>query len=130
MKELSVIRNQAGFTLVHAIFILVVLAALGAYMVTLSGVQSRTPVMVLQGVRAYHAARSGLEWGIAQADAGAVCSGSMTIENFNVTVGCTSAVFTEATTTTTVYRISALAESGSYGSPTYVSRRLEMKMAL
>ncbi len=57
------VNNQKGFTLVQAVFILVVLSLIGVAMVRLSGVQSSTSVLALQGARAYQAARSGLEWG-------------------------------------------------------------------
>ena len=58
------INNQNGFTLVQAIFILVVLALLGTYMVSLSTVQQSTTTQAVLQARAYQAARAGLEWGI------------------------------------------------------------------
>jgi MSHA biogenesis protein MshP len=57
--------REAGFTIVQAIFVLVVLGMLGAYMVTMSTVQQATSTQALMQARAYQAARSGLEWGIA-----------------------------------------------------------------
>ncbi len=129
MTIFSNLKSEAGFTLVQALFILIVLALLGGAMVKLLGVQSSTSTFALQGTRAYQAARSGLEWGAARARAGASCNGSMTIEGFSVTTACTSAVFIEATNTTTVYRISSLAEFGTYGSVDYISRRVELKVA-
>lgn len=122
-------RNQQGYTLVNALFILVVLAALGAFMVTMSGVQSRTPVLALQGARAYQAAQAGIEWGIAQSAAG-VCAANSTfvVEGFAVTVACTAVPVSEGTTIYSVYEISARAEMGSYGSPEYVSRRIEARV--
>jgi len=132
MKILRLARNQAGFTLVQAIFILVVLAFLGVVMMRLSGLQSSTSVFALQGAKAYQAARSGLEWGAARARAGASCNsaGSMTIEGFAVTVNCANASFVESGVTTTVSSINATAIFGTWGSPDYISRRLEMKVAL
>lgn len=122
-------RNQQGYTLVNALFILVVLAALGAFMVTMSGVQSRTPVLALQGARAYQAAQAGIEWGIAQGAAGAcAASSAFVVEAFAVTVTCTSTPVSEGTTTYNVYELSALAEMGSYGSSEYVSRRIEARV--
>jgi MSHA biogenesis protein MshP len=122
--------NQAGFTLVQAVFVLVVLALLGVVMMRLIGVQSNTSVFALQGARAYQAARSGLEWGAARSVAGNSCNGTLTIENFNVTVSCANQTFTEGSVGPyDVYRIQAIAEYGSYGSPDYVSRRAEMKVS-
>jgi len=130
MKKLLLDKNQAGFTLVQAIFILVVLALLGVVMMRLSGVQSSTGVFALQGARAYQAARSGAEWGAAQAGAGASCNGSFTLDNFNVTVTCANfPPFTEGTTTISVFQINATAVYGSYGSPDYISRQVQMKVA-
>ncbi|WP_029910812.1 pilus assembly protein MshP [Pelobacter seleniigenes] len=123
------LKNQAGFTLVQAIFILVVLALLGAAMVRLIGVQSSTSVMALQQARAYQAARSGLEWGAARASTGAGCTGGMTINGFQVAVVCQVNAFTEGSIGPyNVYRISAEAVSGVYGSPDYVSRTVQMKV--
>lgn len=129
MKILSILKNNNGFTLVQAIFILVVLALLGSAMVRLSGVQSSTSLFALQGARAYQAARSGLEWGAARA-AGGGCNGTMMIEGFSVITDCSSSSFVEGTISTTVYLIDSRAEFGSYGSPGYVSRRLELKLVL
>lgn len=129
MKMFSILKNNAGFTLVQAIFILVVLALLGVAMMRLIGVQSSTSILALQGARAYQAARSGLEWGAARASAGNSCNGTMTVENFTVNVTCSSQSFTEGTIGPyNVYRINAAATFGSYGSPDYISRRAEMKV--
>jgi MSHA biogenesis protein MshP len=54
--------RQTGFALPSAIFLLVILALLGAFMLTLSNTQHLTSAQDVQGVRAYRAARMGLEW--------------------------------------------------------------------
>ena len=123
-------RNQKGFTLVQAVFILVVLGLLGMVMVRLIGVQTSTGVMALQGARAYHAARSGLEWGAARANAGESCDGSMLIEGFEVNVTCKVTDFKEAQETFDVYDIGAIARYGSYGDVSYASRRVQMKIVI
>jgi len=61
--------RQSGFTIVSAIFILVVLATLGAFMVTISTTQQIGSALDVQGTRAYQAARSGIEWGVYQVQA-------------------------------------------------------------
>lgn len=127
--EIKQINNQHGFTLVQAIFILVILALLGVAMMRLIGVQSSTSVFALQGARAYQAARSGLEWGAARAAAGNSCSGMMMVDNFSVAVTCTSQQFREGPIGPyDVYDIRAIASCGHYGSPDYISRRAEMKV--
>jgi MSHA biogenesis protein MshP len=55
-----------GFALVSAIFILVVLAALGAFIVNISTSQQIGSALDVQGVQAYQAARAGVEWGLFQ----------------------------------------------------------------
>lgn len=129
MKMLSTIRNITGFTLVQAVFILVVLSLIGMVMIRLIGVQSSTTVLALQGARAYQAARSGLEWGAARAKTGGSCNDTLTVENFNVDVICSSQSFTEGSIGPyDVYQIKATATFGTYGSPDYVSRRAEMRV--
>jgi MSHA biogenesis protein MshP len=54
--------QQRGFSLVSAIFLLVVLAGLGAAMVTFSNAQSRNLALDVLGSRAYQAAQAGIEW--------------------------------------------------------------------
>ena len=135
MRRLSRFNDQRGVALVVAIFLLVVLAALGVYMVTMSGVESRTPILGLQGARAFQAARSGAEWGIYEAEQSTPsCSASTSfpIGNFSVTVHCTqepsSGKYHEGSLSYNVYQISALAEYGDYGSADYVSRQVEVKV--
>lgn len=53
-----------GFVLPAAIFLLVVLAALGAAIVTVSTTQQIGSALDVQGTRAYQAARAGIEWGL------------------------------------------------------------------
>lgn len=130
MSQPVLIQQQAGFALINAIFLLVVLAFLGVVMVTLSGVQSRTPLFALQGARAYHAASSGIEWGSAKATSGS-CAASTTfpVNNFDVTVTCSSSpAIVEGTMTYHVYRLRALASSGTYGTIDYISRRVQVRV--
>jgi len=56
-------RRQRGLSLITAIFLMVVLAMLGAFMVSITGLQQSSSVLDVQGVRAYEAARAGVEWG-------------------------------------------------------------------
>jgi len=65
----STTRHLRGFALVSAIFILVVLAALGAFIVNISTSQQIGSALDVQGVRAYQAARAGIEWGLYQVQA-------------------------------------------------------------
>jgi len=121
------LQNQSGFALVSAIFILVVLGAMGAFMLTMSGVQSRTAIFAIRGAQAYHAARSGIEWGIYTIVNSGCSNTSLTVEGFTVTVTCTilgGGPFTEGIDTFNIYRLTSRAESGSYGSIDYVQRTM------
>ena len=56
-------NNQAGFALPSAIFLIVVLAALGAIVVTVAGLQHTSSARDVMGSKALQAARAGIEWG-------------------------------------------------------------------
>ncbi len=137
-------RREGGFTLVTAIFIIVILATLVGYMVSISGVQSATSLLALQGARATAAARSGIEWGTHQAfnNTAATCGAAPAtpttnsfalngagLMDFNVSVTCSYTNHTERSVTLPVYRLVALAEHGTYGTPDYVSRQMEATVA-
>ncbi len=132
---MSAAGRRDGFGLVSALFVLVVLAAAGAILLNVAGVQRRTGVAALQGARAWHAARSGLEWGIWQAlDAGA-CPPPTTLAlaeggllGFGVQVSCTSTTHTEDGATARVYRLVAVASYGSFGDADFVRRRLQVTL--
>ena len=126
----SPLQSQDGFTIVQAVFILIVLSLLGVAMMRLIGVQSYTSAFALQGTRAYQAARSGLEWGAARADSGASCNGTLTINDFTVNVSCSSLPFREGSIGPyDVYQVNATATFGAYGSPDYISRRAQIMVA-
>ena len=90
--------RQNGFAAVAAIFILLVLAALGAFMVSFSNTQQLNSAQDVQGSRAYWAARAGLEWGVAGTIAASACPASppTTIEGFNITVTCAVDTYADA----------------------------------
>lgn len=56
------VPTQRGFTLPATIFILVILASISAFLLTISAVSHASSSLALQGARAYYAAYSGLEW--------------------------------------------------------------------
>lgn len=59
-------RRNAGMSLILAIFLLLVLAALGAIIASVATKQQADSAMDLEGSRAYHAARAGLDYGAYQ----------------------------------------------------------------
>ncbi|HXM82134.1 MAG TPA: agglutinin biogenesis protein MshP [Burkholderiales bacterium] len=60
------VSRQGGFSIVAAIFLLVVLALLGAFIVSVTGMQQSSGQLDVLGVRAYQSARAGMEWGASQ----------------------------------------------------------------
>ncbi len=70
---MSSLYGKHGFGLIAAIFVVLVLASVGAMMLNLSGTQRKTTVLALQGNRAYRAALTGIEWGVHQSLNGAAC---------------------------------------------------------
>jgi MSHA biogenesis protein MshP len=58
--------HQGGFGVIAAIVILVILAGLSAFIVSLTTTQNLTLAMDAQGARAYQAARAGVEIGLAR----------------------------------------------------------------
>jgi len=124
--------RRDGFGLVAAIFLLVVMSAAAGGMVSLSGVQHHSGAVALQAVRALHAARSGIQWEIAQVISGGTCPADSTLAlaegglmGFSVAVSCTSSDHTEAGSTASTYTLVAVAEYAAFGQLDYVRRRLQ-----
>lgn len=91
-------HRQRGVGIVTAVFLLVVLAALGVAMVSVHTAQQQASALDVMGVRAYQAARAGAEWAVFRQRMGTGCAGSTTtfampagttLSAFSVTVSCT-----------------------------------------
>ncbi len=122
-------RNVRGFSIITAIFLIVVLSALGAFMVVFTGLQQTTIQADVQGVRAYYAARAGVNWAMYRAldpdntialgppptfaacPSGTINTLGGSLSPFTVVVTCTatSPDPTEANRTIRVYQITATA---------------------
>ncbi|MCR4304739.1 MAG: hypothetical protein NUV63_11045 [Gallionella sp.] len=136
-------KKQSGFSLVSAIFLLVVIAALGTFAVTLSTTQHQSAAFDVMGARGYQAARAGIEWAAFQvinsplsAVAPAPCATNFaqnslggTLDPFAVAVTCAAASHIEDTSTVWIYDVSAVAQTaGSPGDTGYVERAISVKM--
>ncbi len=117
---------QRGFAAIAAVFLLVVLAALGAFMLTFSNTQQLNSAQDVQGSRAYWAARGGLEWGLASVIGASACPASpttLTLDGFAVNVSCLSQVYAEGGANRTIYRLAATAsQGGGVGMMNYIER--------
>lgn len=130
----GVLRGQTGFTLVPALFLLIVLAGLGTVAVRLLAVQQQTTVLAIQSTRAYAAARAGVEAAVYEALINNNCTSNSIalseggLSDFTVDVSCSSTTHAEGAATSTIFVIDAFAYAGLYGSPDYVSRRIRTKV--
>lgn len=129
MKTLSgAAQCEHGFAAISAIFLVVVLAALGGFMVTFSNSQQLGAARDVMGSRAYWAARAGLDWGVASVTAGSACpaaSTTKTVDGFSVVTTCSATAYSEASATRTIYTLRAVATAGgAVGGVGYVERSL------
>ena len=134
-------RRQSGFSLVAAIFLIVVLAALGAFAVQVAMTQYQSSNLELLQARAQAAAEAGIEYGanITLRRAVPYCLPTTlnltqgALAGFVVKVACTSTThqITGGTPTTyTVYSLAATASEGSYGRQGYVTRTVTRNATL
>jgi len=125
----------AGFSMVSAIFILVILSLAGAFASKIISRLSSSNEMSINGQRAYYAAKSGLEWALYQVTTTpASCPATTTLSftqvglnHFQALVTCTAASFTEGAPGGTTYNIFTLTSVGSRGAATdddYVTRTM------
>ena len=126
-------KYQRGFSLVAAVFIIVVLAILGLMMVTIGGMERATADAAAQGARAYYAARAGIEWGAFQAVTTGSCPASASfslpvpgLNGFTVAVNCTATAHRERSATYNVYAINSTATFRNFGTADYISRTLRV----
>jgi MSHA biogenesis protein MshP len=126
-------RPERGFSLVAALFVMVIVALVVVAMARLSATQNGTLSLALQQARAYQAARAGLEWGIAGAVNGGTCqAGPVAVSlagtplaEFAVQVGCSSQSYSENEATITLYWLTSTAANGTPGAiPDYAYRQL------
>jgi MSHA biogenesis protein MshP len=125
--------HQHGFAAIAAIFLVVLLAALGGFMLTFSNTQQLTAAQDLQGSRAYWAARAGLAWAVAKivATPSACPTGAPTaVDGFAVTVTCTSSSYVDGATTVLIYRLDSRASLGTAGSRNYVERSVSAALEM
>lgn len=132
-------RAASGFVLPTAIFLLVVLAALGTYMVALSRTSHVSSALDIQGSRAYQAARAGIEWAAWQVidpqnlqPSPAACPASPTtlslggtLAGFAVSVTCSRTLATDGADAIAVYQITSTATAGVAGEVDYVERQVQ-----
>jgi MSHA biogenesis protein MshP len=133
--------RSGGFALMAALFIIVTLAAIGAYLLTISTGQAAAASQDEQAARAYQAARAGIDWGAYQILANSSCAGSQTIAlqqgslaGFWVKVDCSLiANETEGAVSESAYLVVATGCNRNACGPAntdalYVERQLELTL--
>lgn len=135
-------RAKRGFSLPTAIFLVLVLWLLGAFIVSITGTQQIGFALDVQGARAYQAARTGVEWAAyhsldpnntlpantlpsCPASPTALPALAGTLAAFSVTVTCGEITTTEGNRDIRTYLIVSTAVSGTPGTPTYVERQVQ-----
>ena len=109
-------HGQRGISIVTAIFLIVILAALAGFAARIFSVQQQSSGLDVLGSQAYAAAQSGIDWGAYQALRSSSCAASANLvmpagplAPFTVTVTCASSATTEAGATVTMYQLIATA---------------------
>ena len=127
-------RRQSGFSLITAIFLLVVVAGLIVYMTNIRVAQQQTSLYGVLGARAINAARSGIEWGIYEVMVGSpgacFAASNLSIEGFTVEMNCNSTSHREGVTDVITFQLTATATMGAFGSLDYVRRVIEAKVSI
>jgi MSHA biogenesis protein MshP len=132
-------KLQRGFSLITAIFLLVVIAGLGAMAVTFFTAQQQSSALDVLGSRAYQASRAGIEWGAYQVLQNSMsCPPPLTnnpltlvgnLSGFavNINVACNAAF--EAASAVTVFTLTSTATQGTAGQSDYVERVMQATIA-
>lgn len=128
-------NRERGFSLITAIFLIVVLAALAGYAVSLSTAQQESAALDEKSARTYQAAQSGLEWGMWQvlrsAPVAAACpvaagnppcpasptvlampAAASSLTPFVVSVSCVARSYCEAGNNISIYTLTSTACGG------------------
>jgi MSHA biogenesis protein MshP len=133
--------------MITAIVILVILAGLGAFVMSVTGMQGGSEALDVGGSRAFLAARAGIEWGIAQVTdpkntnanlalptplpPACFASQSLTLpaafDGMSVAVTCAVTATTEGNRQLSVYTIGATATGGGGSFP--LSRQVRATVA-
>ena len=122
--------RERGFLLPAAVFLLVVLAGLAAFLLRVSATAQQDAAFDIQGARAYQAARAGIDLGLFQVQRNSVCIGSQSVtlpagfNGFSVTLTCSATAFQEGGNARALYQLVATASYGTVASSDFVERQI------
>ena len=125
-------KRQRGLSIVAALFLIVVLAAVGAFAVQIGMSQQQTVNLTLLAARAQAAADTGVEWGLTRLTVSTACpSGTLNL-NEGALVGFTVKILPAPApcqttqlvkgVSTRLYTFTVIATRGKFGTPDFVSR--------
>jgi MSHA biogenesis protein MshP len=122
--------GQSGSALVAAMFLLVVVGALGIFAARLQANQQQGATLQLQEYRASLAAQAGLEYWSYHLGHGsaALCTGgipAIPFAGFSVTTTCSSV---DTGTGSVIYVVTSDAQTGTFGTPDFVRRSVTRQM--
>jgi MSHA biogenesis protein MshP len=129
---------QRGVSLVSALFLIVVVAALGAFAVRIGSGQQHTVNLSLFSSQALAAANAGVEWAARRALEEGGCASTINqtltlsegaLSGFTVSVTCTPTTHIEGGAPMTLYTVTSFAQRGAYGAPDYVSREVRARFS-
>ena len=127
------IAHQRGVSIVAALFLIVVLAALSLFAMRIGAAGDQDTVAVVLQDRAEAAARSGIEYGAYRAVNGNCNSGTPTwtvplnegmLVGFTAVVSCIGTQHTHNGAPYWTYLITSTATKGTYGTADYVRRQI------
>lgn len=133
-------RSRAGgFSIIAAIFLLVVIGLMAAFMVNIGAVSRTSSAFSIVGVRAKNAALAGVEWAAHEVlgnPATPAClapGASFTVDSgvtaFQVTAVCVPDPVTEGADSYTVFDIDVVAEFGVSGNEDYFRREMSASVS-
>lgn len=131
-------RKNKGFTIVAAVFVLIILGLLSSFIIGLSATTGSTTTAAIASANAYFASVSGIEWGINKtlevAPSEVVeCPPTTTLNltqgslnGFRVQVSCTQEPFTENPLKLKIHTLASKSEYSTIGSKDYTSREIKI----
>jgi hypothetical protein len=125
----SIPKPQRGAALVSVIFLIVVVATLGAFALRTGANQREATNLSIQEIRAEAAALTGVQYGVKMVQMSTPCPAFVPLPNspydpgmsgFRVQLSCQALVIVPGTTS--AYLVTAIAQFGAFGSAGYVQR--------
>lgn len=124
-------KKQQGFSIVSAVFLIVVLALLATGMIKILSISQQSISQENTSIKAYMAARSGLQIAMYQAIYAAPANGvihNLTYTNGGLAITTAQITFVRSVVDTNVYyQINALADYAALGNPEHAQRELKLR---